>query len=256
MKKILYAIFIIAIAFCFSSCKKGKESENDVKSTGEIKPKNSASEAVNWKKIVEKNELKIGIPETDNGFCAELADAFAKELNIPVSKIKTETDFKPQLEDGAIDMYWGLYPKEAANSFDFTFSAPYATSTANLIVLSGSDEKTDIIGALNSSAEALLADGKYSETKLYGSLSELQSALANGSVDGIMLNSCTYESSDYLSSDKFLIKDTLMYNLVIIFKDGHTDVAAEIDKTMAKIKASGVASEICEKYYGKDLISK
>ena len=253
MKKILYAIFIITMIFSITSCKKG-----EVKTDGAIQPK--TSDSPHWKKIISKNELKIGVPDTENGFCSELIDAFAKELGIPVTKIVTDSDFKILLEDGTIDMYWGLYPKEASNSFDFTFSTPYATTTAVLITLAGNaskpDTKNDVIGIVKNSAEEFLAEGKYENIKSFNSVNELMSSLQNGNIRFAMLNNCEYEGSAYASSDKFIIQDTSMYNLVIAFKDGYTDLAAETDKTLAKIKASGDASEISIKWYGKDLISK
>ena len=74
--------------------------------------------------------------------------------------------------------------------------------------------------------------------------------------DAILMNICDYEKSDYVNSKQYVVKDTTMYNLVVAFKDGYTDIAHEVDRALAKIKASGIASEISEKWYGKDLISK
>ena len=254
MRKILYAICIIAIVFSMTSCKK-----EPVQTDVGLQSK-TAADSPHWQKIVAKNELKIGVPSTENSFYNELIDAFAKELDIPVTKISADGDFKKLLEDGTIDMYWGLYPKEAPDSFDFTFSTPYVTTTAVLLTLAdnteAADTKNNVIGVVKNSAEALLAAGKYENIKTYDSVKELWTALGYGNVNCIMMNNCDYESSDYFSSDKFRVQDTAMYNLVIAFKDGYTDLAAETDKTLAKIKASGVASEICEKWYGKDLISK
>lgn len=256
MKKILLTLCVIAIAFGLASCKGKTKSDEPVNKNGALQPKNTASEAPNWKKIAENNELKIGVSENEGGFCDELIDAFTVELGIPVVKVKAGDDFKALLEDGTIDMYWGLYPKEASDSFDFTFSSPYLTSTAVLITLTGRGSEIASVGAVKYSAEATLAKEKGESVKLYENVGELRNALNAGVLDAILINNCDYESSEYFSSDSYELKDSSMYNLVIAFKDGHTDVAAEIDKTLAKIKASGVASEICEKWYGKDLISK
>lgn len=254
MKKILLMLCVIAVALSLASCKSKTKNNEPVNKNGAIQPKNTALEAPNWKKIAENNQLKIGVSE--NKFCDELIDAFAVELGIPVVKVKAGDDFKALLENETIDMYWGLYPKEAYDSFDFTFSTPYLTSTAVLITLAEKESKIASVGAIKNSAEAVLANEKCESVKLYGSVGELQKALNTGVLDAILINNCDYENTKYFLSDRYELKDSSMYNLVITFKDGHTDVAAEIDKTLAKIKASGVASEICEKWYGKDLISK
>jgi len=251
MKKILFAILVIAMAFNMTSCTK-----EDLPSPkeGALHPKTS-SDFNNWAKIVEKNEINIGVPNIGKSFCNDLIDEFEKELNISVNKVAVNGDFKDALSKGDIDMYWGLYPKEAQDSFDYTVSSPYLTTTAVLLTLSGKDEVSSV-GVLKNSAEEKLAKGKYETIKAYSSLSELWAALGYKKTDAILINNCDWEKSDYVNSKLYSIKDTTMYNLVIAFKDGYTDLATEIDKTLAKIKASGVASEISVHWYGKDLISK
>lgn len=258
MKKILCVIYLIVAILMFGAC--GEDKVSQPTNSG-LQPKLAANTS-HWQKIVKDNEIKIGVPSLENSFCNELIDAFDKELNIPVKKIKAEntSDIKEMLENGEIDMYWGLYPKEAPNSLDFSFSAPYLTTTAVFITDSkafGSLDKNDqIVGVLKNSAEEFLVTGNYSNVKTYNSYKELWDALIFGRLTTVAINKCDYEKSKYSSFSKYDLSDTQMYNLVIAFKDGYTDLATEIDKTVAKIKASGIASEICEKWYGKDLISK
>lgn len=251
MKKILFAILIIAMAFNMTSCNKD---ELPPKNEGALHPKTS-SELDNWKTIIENNELKIGVTTSGLSFCSELIDEFEKELNIPVKKIVVDNEFSDELNDAVIDMYWGLYPKEASDSFDYTLSSPYLTSTAVLLTVAGT-ENISSVGVLKNSAEEKLANGKYEHIKTYKNLNELWTALGYRKTDAILMNNCDWEKSDYVNSKSYEIKDTTMYNLVVAIKDGYTDIAHEVDRALAKIKASGIASEISEKWYGKDLISK
>ena len=251
MKKILFAILVIAMAFNMTSCNKD-ELPNKV--DGTLHPKTS-SELNNWKKIVADNELKIGVTSEGLSFCNELIDEFGKELNVSIKKIVVNENFKDKLEKGDIDMFWGLYPKEAQDSFDYTVSSPYLTSTSVLITIAG-NENISSVGVLKNSAEEKLAKGKYEHIKTYKNLNELWTALGYRKTDSILMNICDFEKSDYVNSKQYVVKDSTMYNLVVAFKDGYTDIAHEVDRALAKIKASGIASEISEKWYGKDLISK
>ncbi len=255
MKKILCILCIIPVLLCLGAC--GKKAQP---TSGDIKPK-TASVSPNWQKIAEKNEVKIGVPSLENNFDNELIDEFARELNIPVTKILTKnTDFKTAISDGSIDMYWGLYPKEAKDSIDYTLSTPYLTTTALLLKNASSnktaDKETSVVGAVKNSPEEIIASDKFANVKTYNSESEVLEALKAGSIDFASVNNSTYEKSKYAESGQFSEENSSMYNLVIVFKNGYTDVATEADKVLAKVKASGKASEVCEKWYGKDLISK
>lgn len=258
MKKILCIICIITALFSMCACDKSEE--NMPVSSGALQPK-TVSEADNWQKIIKRNEVKIGVPSLENNFDTELIDAFAKELNIPVTKVLVPDgkNFGELLENGEIDMYWGLYPKEALSSIKYTLSTPYLTSTAAVICFSGKEEEfskeTSSLGAAKDSPEEILAYDKAKNVKIYSSADELLYAHKMGYIEFAVLDKHTFENSKYYNAEVYGFADTQMYNLVIAFKDGYKDVAAETDKTLAKVKASGVASEICEKWYGKDLIS-
>ena len=257
MKKILCVICIITSLFSFGACDK-KTSEIPVSES--VQPK-AVDEAVNWQKIIKSNEIKIGVPLISNSFDSELIDAFSKELNISVKKVlvKDTESFGELLENGEIDMYWGLYPKEALNSIDYTLSVPYFTSTVAVVCFSGYEDKfskeSSVVGVVKDSPEEILVADKINSFKTYKSIDELLYLLKMGYIEYAVLDSHQFEASKYYNSEVYKIVDSQMYNLVIAFKEGYKDVKMETEKVLAKIKASGVASEICEKWYGKDLIS-
>ncbi len=253
MKKILLILSILLALFGLSGC------ENAVEPISEVSEQISPKEVSRWDEIVQRNELRIGVPDTANSFDNDLIDAFSKELEITVTKVKvpwneTLVDY---LTENRVDMIWGQIPATSETSTAFRLSSPYFNSTAFYIAKTPELvlEPTTIIGVIKNSVEEAMVKNYYETVHIYDSKDELFSALTNGVCNVVLYNKALYENLPQKSEVFHIIKEA-PYELVVAFEQNNVSVCTEVEKILAKIKADGTASEICLAWYPTDLITK
>ncbi len=253
MKKILLILSILLAVFGLSGC------ENTVEPVVEITEPLPPEELSRWDEIVQRNELRIGVPDTEDSFDNDLIHAFAEELDITVTKVKIPWDetLVDYLKENRVDMLWGQIPATSETSTAFRLSSPYFNSTVLYIAKNPelALEPTTVIGVIKSSAEEAMVKNYYNTVHTYLGQEALFSALSNGTCDAVLYNKALYENLPQKSETFHIIKE-VPYELVIAFEQNNVSVCTEVEKILAKIKADGTASEICLAWYPVDFITK
>ena len=252
MRKLLLIVAIIITSITTGACavKKIDTSYNT---------KNSPVKTVtSWDKILKDNKIVIG---TDGStFNKSLAEALKKEMSVDAEVI-SYADFEKAgdaVKNSEIDMYLGMFPKEAQISIDYCLSEPYLQSTVNVVSLSQDyklNKEEDIVAVLKNSAEEKTASIYCENYKVYNSVEAMFLALNNKQVNAVLVDEIVFERAGY-NTKRHFVCDSYPYNLVAIFNENKSDIAKEMNIYLAKIKASGTASEISREYFGKDIIYK
>ncbi|MBE7019118.1 MAG: amino acid ABC transporter substrate-binding protein [Ruminococcaceae bacterium] len=253
MKKILLILSIVLLTALFYGCE--KQTDEFVAVSKPI----AKEELSEWDKIVQRNELKVGVPTTADTFDNALIDAFAAELEIAVTKVivPRDADALTKIQDGTVDMLWGQLPATSDTSTAFRLSTPYFNSTI-LYLTKDQDfvlDKTSVVGVMTDSAEEISVTNYYDTVYSYSTENELFYALNSGICDVILYNKALYENNSRKSDSLHIIKE-VPYELVVAFEQNNVATCTEVEKILAKIKANGRASEICLDWYPVDLITK
>lgn len=215
-------------------------------------------ETTQWDRIVQNNEIKIGVPTTNDTFDNQLIEAFAKEAQLKVTKVPLSgEDASKAVLDGSVDMLWGQIPATSESSTMFRLSNPYFHSTTVYISNVETPEltKDTPVGVLEHSAEAFMADSFFETVIRYRTEAELFRSLSHKKIACILYNKPLFEASDTNKEALYIVKE-VPCDLVVAFQHNNTSVATEVEKIIAKIKADGTASEICTAWYPADFITK
>lgn len=253
MKKALLILSVLLAVFLLSGCETIPEHNTEVLRDT---PKKTATQ---WDEIVQRNELRIGVPSTDPSFDNDLIDAFAEELGISVTKIIVPWDDSrvDYLKENRVDMLWGQIPATADTSATYRLSAPYCSGTIFYIARTPDITLSDstIVGAIAHSAEESSVKGYYQTLLSSPNTTALFSALNSGRCEVVLCNKTVYETLPQKSEKLHVVKE-VPYELVVAFEQNNLSVATEVEKILAKIKANTIASEICLKWYPADFITK
>ena len=253
MKKFLLILSIALLTILFCGC--DTQTENAV----EVSTQTTESTMTQWDKIVQRNELRIGVPSTSDSFDNQLIDAFCKELEVTVTKVVLPRDESATeaIQNGTVDMLWGQIPATAETSSAYRLSTPYFNSTL-LYISKNPDlvlEQSTTVGVLKNSAEELSVGHFYHDIYTYSNKEDLFYALNSGKCDVVLYNQVLYENLPNKPKNLHIVKE-VPYELVVAFEHNNLSVCTEVERILAKIKADGTASEICLKWYPKDLITK
>ncbi|MBR5239386.1 MAG: transporter substrate-binding domain-containing protein [Clostridia bacterium] len=253
MKKIWLILSIALLIVLCCGCEKQEETFVPV---SEPIPQ---EELTQWDRIVQQNELKIGVPDISDSFDNQLIDAFAKELEIKVTKVvipRDETAVEA-IQNGSVDMLWGQIPATADTSTLFRLSTPYFNGTTLYLARDPQLllEQTTVVGVLKDSAEEISVRNYYDTVYSYANQNDLLYALNSGECSVILYNKALYENLPQKSGNLHIIKE-VPYELVVAFEQNNVSVCTEVEKILAKIKADGTASEICLEWYPQDFITK
>ena len=253
MKKALLVLSVLLPVFLFSGCHSSGESALEGMKTIPEKT------VTGWDEIVKRNELRIGVPSSESSFDNELIEAFAEELEIAVTTIIVPWDESrvDYLKENRVDMLWGQIPATADTSAAYRLSTPYC-STGILYLSTVSDlipDQGTVAGVLKHSAEEVIAKSYHNTVHTYSNQNDLFYALNQGECNIILYNKALYENLPQKSGALHIVKE-VPCELVLAFEQNNVSVAAQVEKILAKIKAQGIASEICLKWYPKDLITK
>ena len=253
MKKFLLILLTASLLLIACGCQNQKESAETIPTPVQQK------ELTKWDMIVQKQEIRIGVPLTESTFDNQLIDAFAKEAALTVTRVPLDWDdtMAESVRDGSVDMLWGQIPATSDFSTMFRLSHPYFHSTAVYVATSEETvlDHTTVIGALKHSAEASLVRHYYDNVLEFSTPEELFGSISGGQTQAIVYNKVLYDNLQ-IKKDAFVILKEVPYDLVLAFEQNNTTVAEEVEKILAKIKADGTATEICLQWYPEDLITK
>lgn len=213
-------------------------------------------ESTPWDKIVQKNEIRIGVPTTATTFDNQLIDAFAKEAQLTVVKIPVLPEERAVVfQNDTVDMLWGQIPATSESSSMFRLSNPYFHSTTAYIARTEEfqPERQTPVGVVQYTAEAFMAEHFFEKVTYYQTENDLFFALSNRWVDCVLYNKPLYEKRN--PAGCYVVKE-VPCDLVVAFEHNNTSVATEVEKIIAKIKADGTASRICTQWYPQDFITK
>ena len=219
----------------------------------------SQTKATEWDRIVQENELKVGVPSLEDSMDNRLIDAFAKEANLTVKKVVLPWDntLKDAVSNGDVDLLWGQIPATSDSSTMFRLSNPYFHSTMLYLARSAdvTAEQSTPVGVLQYSAGQFMAENYFDTVTAYQTKEELLYALRQNLVDCILLDNALFHNMQMKKDFCHIIKE-VPYDLVVAFEQNNTSVAAEAEKIIAKIKADGTATDICLQWYLSDYIKK
>lgn len=212
-----------------------------------------------WDEIVQKQEIKIGVPSLEDSFDNQLIDAFSKEVDLTVTKVVIAWDdtLSQAINTGQVDLLWGQIPATSDFSSQFRLSSPYFRSTMLYLAKDNDivpDDNTPI-GVMKHSAEAAAIRNYFKNVIEFQSEKALFQSLDNRQTSVIVYNKSLYEHLKMKNESHIIIKE-VPYDLVVAFEQNNTSVAEETEKIIAKIKADGTAAEICKIWYPEDLITK
>lgn len=253
MKKLC---FLFLVVFCFAFlCSCGVKKVDNMKRENNTPPKKEISER---ETTLKDDGITVGIDKSE--FSKDFIRAFSEESSIDVDTVVYTSfdDVKKDLENGKIQMYMGNFPKESGDTIDFCVSSPYLKGTSVVVSLNEDydiDREKDLVGYIKNTSQELLVDNYCKNKKSYDNISSLMNALFANEVDCVLLDSFTFEKSGY-SKNIYYVCDTYSYSLVAIFNQKESEFAKEVDLLLAKLKASGEADDISEKYFGENLILK
>lgn len=253
MKKLHFLVLALLCIVFFCSC--GVKKVDSLQREKKDFPKRELSER---EAGIKDSKIKVGIDES--GFSEDFVRAFSKESGIDVETVRFGTfeDVRKAIENEEIQMYLGNFPKESKETIDFCVSAPYLKETASVLALSEDyirNKETDIGGYIKNTAEEMLVENYFSNSKGYDNLDSLMNALSKKEVDCAFVNTSVFKKSGYFGQRYFEI-DSCSYSLVAVFNQKDGELAKEADVFLAKLKASGEADDISEKYFGESLIVK
>ena len=266
MKKHLLLLMLVITAVMICSCAVNKTDKvipadksvtHKIDDDGAEKASEKKEES-EWDRIVKDKKILVGI--SDREFNRRLVEELKPEMgmDVEITQFASFDDAAEALKNKDIDMYIGEFPKESKRSLEFALSDAYIQGTSVIIGKSEDykvDKNKDVAGVIRGSAEEKTVDLYFNEYLGFSSYYELFSALNSGKISCVFIDENEYEKSGFKREDLYVC-DSYVYNLIAIFNEQCTDVASKMNVYLAKVKASGVASEISEEVYGKDVIYK
>ena len=157
------------------------------------------------------------------------------------------------LNKSQVDFLWSQIPDSSENSLHYSLSKPYFNCSILTVIKDSNDAVT--IGTVLNSVSTEIALREEKNVKTAADVKALLTMLRNGEVDSLYINKETFTSLG-TQTDDLTVCAEFETKLVLAFKQNDNAVKTEVEKIMAKIKANGTASEISEKWYGKDYIIK
>ena len=243
---LLFALIIVFAAGC----------DETTLSDMELQKSLSTAKTTKWDTIMQRGELIIGVKNLYESFDNDLLDAFAKELPIDIKKVVIDWDNRKEaLDSEEVDFLWGQIPDTSENSVLSNLSLPHVKGSTVVVVKTANYDTPVSVGVLDSTADFDVAKSYFKQIEKYKDINSLFNALSWEQIDAAVINEDIYENSR-VYKDLYKIIDDYEYNLVFEFRHGDNDIKTEVERLMAKVQGDNTASEISEKWFGKDLIIK
>lgn len=278
MKKVLFAVVmgVLSMSILLCGCNSGPSNTN------ESTTPTSAEADTSWNEIEQKGKLVVGLDiafppmgfQDENneivGLDIDLAKAVAEELGV-------EAELKPidwkakemELKSGKIDVIWNGYSISEERKKEVLFSEPYLMNRQVVVIKQDSPikSKQDMVNGkvglqTGSTAEdAIKADPIYDQIKdnlmMYDDNNTAMMDLETGRISSVVVDEVVYKyyTSKHPGQYTTLDEDFGDEQYGIGFRMEDQALRDKVQEALEKVKESGKAAEISQKWFGEpDLI--
>ena len=278
MKKISLAVFammMVAMLAVFAGCSSSSDTNSGTADSGTAQD-NSVQN------VLDKGTLVLGLDdsfppmgfrdENNNivGFDIDVATEVANRMGVELKLQPIEWSTKEmELNTGSVDCLWNGLSIDDERKQAMDLSEPYMTNRMVLVVLNDS-EYTDqaslagkTIGVQNgSTAEKILEESDFSKTigNTIGFKDNVTAfmELETKGIDAIFMDEvvANYAITSQNKDFKVLEDGLTEEEYAVGFKKGNTALKNEVQKYIDEMKADGTMTQISEKWFGKDVVSR
>ena len=278
MKKISLAVFammMVAMLAVFAGCSSSSDTNSGTADSG-------TAQDNSLQNVLDKGTLVLGLDdsfppmgfrdENNNivGFDIDVATEVANRMGAELKLQPIEWSTKEmELNTGSVDCLWNGLSIDDERKQAMDLSEPYMTNRMVLVVLNDS-EYTDqaslagkTIGVQNgSTAEKILEESDFSKTigNTIGFKDNVTAfmELETKGIDAIFMDEvvANYAITSQNKDFKVLEDGLTEEEYAVGFKKGNTALKNEVQKYIDEMKADGTMTQISEKWFGKDVVSR
>jgi hypothetical protein len=278
MKKISLAVFammMVAMLAVFAGCSSSSDTNSGTADSG-------TAQDNSLQNVLDKGTLVLGLDdsfppmgfrdENNNivGFDIVVATEVANRMGVELKLQPIEWSTKEmELNTGSVDCLWNGLSIDDERKQAMDLSEPYMTNRMVLVVLNDS-EYTDqaslagkTIGVQNgSTAEKILEESDFSKTigNTIGFKDNVTAfmELETKGIDAIFMDEvvANYAITSQNKDFKVLEDGLTEEEYAVGFKKGNTALKNEVQKYIDEMKADGTMTQISEKWFGKDVVSR
>ena len=278
MKKISLAVFammMVAMLAVFAGCSSSSDTNSGTADSG-------TAQDNSLQNVLDKGTLVLGLDESfppmgfrdENnnivGFDIDVATEVANRMGVELKLQPIEWSTKEmELNTGSVDCLWNGLSIDDERKQAMDLSEPYMTNRMVLVVLNDS-EYTDqaslagkTIGVQNgSTAEKILEESDFSKTigNTIGFKDNVTAfmELETKGIDAIFMDEvvANYAITSQNKDFKVLEDGLTEEEYAVGFKKGNTALKNEVQKYIDEMKADGTMTQISEKWFGKDVVSR
>ena len=278
MKKISLAVFammMVAMLAVFAGCSSSSDTNSGTADSG-------TAQDNSLQNVLDKGTLVLGLDdsfppmgfrdENNNivGFDIDVATEVANRMGVELKLQPIEWSTKEmELNTGSVDCLWNGLSIDDERKQAMDLSEPYMTNRMVLVVLNDS-EYTDqaslagkTIGVQNgSTAEKILEESDFAKTigNTIGFKDNVTAfmELETKGIDAIFMDEvvANYAITSQHKDFKVLEDGLTEEEYAVGFKKGNTALKNEVQKYIDEMKADGTMTQISEKWFGKDVVSR
>ena len=278
MKKISLAVFammMVAMLAVFAGCSSSSDTNSGTADSG-------TAQDNSLQNVLDKGTMVLGLDdsfppmgfrdENNNivGFDIDVATEVANRMGVELKLQPIEWSTKEmELNTGSVDCLWNGLSIDDERKQAMDLSEPYMTNRMVLVVLNDS-EYTDqaslagkTIGVQNgSTAEKILEESDFSKTigNTIGFKDNVTAfmELETKGIDAIFMDEvvANYAITSQNKDFKVLEDGLTEEEYAVGFKKGNTALKNEVQKYIDEMKADGTMTQISEKWFGKDVVSR
>lgn len=278
MKKfsvVIFSVMMVAMVVALTGC--GGQTNTANQGTG-----SAVSEDQSLQKVLNKGTLVLGLDdsfppmgfrdENNNivGFDIDVATEVAKRMGVELKLQPIEWSTKEmELNTGSIDCVWNGLSIDNERKQVMELSDPYMTNRMVFVVLNGSGytDKASLagktIGVQNGSTAEKLLDASDFATTIGNKIGFKDNVTAfmeleTKGIDAIFMDEVVANYAITSQNKNFsVLQDGLTEEEYAVgFKKGNVALKNEVQKYIDEMKADGTMTQISEKWFGKDVISK
>ena len=278
MKKISLAVFammMVAMLAVFAGCSSSSDTNSGTADSG-------TAQDNSLQNVLDKGTLVLGLDDSfppmgfrdennnivgcDIDVATEVANRMGVELKLQPIEWSTK---EMELNTGSVDCLWNGLSIDDERKQAMDLSEPYMTNRMVLVVLNDS-EYTDqaslagkTIGVQNgSTAEKILEESDFAKTigNTIGFKDNVTAfmELETKGIDAIFMDEvvANYAITSQNKDFKVLEDGLTEEEYAVGFKKGNTALKNEVQKYIDEMKADGTMTQISEKWFGKDVVSR
>lgn len=268
-------MMMVAMLAVFAGCSSSSDTNSGTADSG-------TAQDNSLQNVLDKGTLVLGLDdsfppmgfrdENNNivGFDIDVATEVANRMGVELKLQPIEWSTKEmELNTGSVDCLWNGLSIDDERKQAMDLSEPYMTNRMVLVVLNDS-EYTDqaslagkTIGVQNgSTAEKILEESDFSKTigNTIGFKDNVTAfmELETKGIDAIFMDEvvANYAITSQNKDFKVLEDGLTEEEYAVGFKKGNTALKNEVQKYIDEMKADGTMTQISEKWFGKDVVSR